>query len=336
MKIQSFDTSRDVLVIAEIGNNHEGDVDVARQLVRCAAECGAHAVKFQTFKTELFVAPHDEARFQRMKSFELSHDEYRELHALAKSLGLLFISTPLDVPSAVFLAELVDCFKIASGDNNFLPLIESVCATGKPVIVSTGASSLGQVAEAVRFVESCWQARGIEGQLAVLHCVSNYPVEPRDANLSAIRLLRECLSCEIGYSDHTLGIDACLAAVALGARIVEKHFTLDTNYSEFRDHHLAADPPELQQLVERIRTVNLMLGTGEKKVASSEVEMEPLIRRSIVAAKNLPDGHMLSLDDLTWLRPGNGLPPGQEGQLIGHALKHPITMGKPIQLADVA
>lgn len=336
MKIQSFDTSRDVLVVAEIGNNHEGDVDVARQLVHRAAECGAHAVKFQTYRTELFVAPHDEARFQRMKSFELSPDEYRELHALAKSLGLLFISTPLDVQSAAFLAELVDCFKIASGDNNFFPLIESVCATGKPLIVSTGVSGLGQVAAAVRFVEKCWQTRNIDGQLAVLHCVSNYPVEPKDANLSAIRVLRERLRCEIGYSDHTLGIDACLAAVALGARIVEKHFTLDTNYSDFRDHHMAADPCELTQLVDRIRTVSLMLGTGEKKVGLSELGMEPLIRRSIVAAKNLPDGHLLSRDDLTWLRPGNGLPPGQEEQLVGHVLKRPVTMGQTIQLADVA
>ncbi len=336
MKIRSFDTSQDVLVIAEIGNNHEGDIDVARQLVHRAAECGAGAVKFQTYRTELFVAPHDELRFQRMKSFELSHDDYRELHALAKSLDLLFISTPLDVHSAAFLAELVDCYKIASGDNNFFPLIEAVCATGKPLVISTGVSGLAHVANVASFVEKCWQARGIDGQLAVLHCVSNYPVEPRDANLSAIRVLRERLSCEIGYSDHTLGIDACLAAVALGARIVEKHFTLDTNYSDFRDHHLAADPCELTQLVEKINRVGLMLGNGKKTVIPAEVDMELQIRRSIVASTNLQDGHVLSLGDLTWLRPGKGLPPGQEAQLLGRCLKRSVRMGEPIQLADVA
>ena len=336
MKINQFDTDEQVLIIAEIGNNHEGNANVAAQMVRTAAAAGVGAVKFQTFRTELFANPNDQARYQRMQQFELSQVEFTELRDLAHSLGLLFLSTPLDLESARFLNRIVDAFKIASGDNNFYPLLAKVASTGKPVIISSGASDLEQVRISKDFVEQQWQQHGIDGQLAVLHCVSNYPTASQDANLSTITTLDEQLQCDVGYSDHTLGIDACVLSVALGARIIEKHFTLDKNYSDFRDHQMSADPAEMKQLVERVCKASQLLGDQRKRVLPSETEMVPLIRRSIVAARELPVGHCITDDDLMWLRPANGLPPGEEDKLLGKTVQEKIELAEPIQLKKVA
>jgi sialic acid synthase SpsE len=336
MKIGQFDSSQTPLVIAEIGNNHEGDVKVAEELVRQAASSGAQAVKFQTFRTELFVHPRNEDRFARMKQFELSEDEFRRLHDLTRSLDLAFVSTPLDLESARFLAPLVDAFKVASGDNNFYPLLQEVALADKPVIISSGVSDLQQIQQSKKFVASQWRLRGVEQELAVLHCVSNYPTLAGDANLAAIRTLADELECEVGYSDHTLGVQACVLAVALGAQIIEKHFTLDKNYSDFRDHQMSADPDELRVLVEQTRLASEMLGNGEKQVLDAESEMLPLIRRSIVAARDLPQGRRLTEDDFMWIRPADGLQPGQEQQLIGQTLVGAVPYGDPIRLSDVA
>jgi N,N'-diacetyllegionaminate synthase len=336
MLINKVSTEEKVFVIAEVGNNHEGNFDVAQELVRQAAECGVDAVKFQTFQTQRFISPADHARFQRLTSFELSYREFERLQQLATSLGLLFISTPLDLKSAEFLAEIVDCFKIASGDNDFYPLIEYVCGTDKPLIISSGASDLDQVEKTVGFVKECWRERGISAQqLAILHCVSSYPVPPEEANLRSIPFLAERLDCTVGYSDHTIGVEACLAAVALGAQIIEKHFTLDKHYSDFRDHQLSADPAEMKQLVTQVKHINVMLGKPEKVIQPSEAPSASLIRRSIAASSDLPRGHQLKRQDLMWIRPGAGLRPGEEEQIIGRRLKLPISVGQPIRLTDL-
>jgi len=335
MKIAEFDLEGKVLVVAEIGNNHEGNFEVARELVRRAAECGVGAVKFQTFKTEYFVSKSDVDRFNRLKSFELSYPQFEELSRQARSLGLLFISTPLDVASAEFLNRIVDAYKIASGDNNFYPLIESACKTGKPLIVSSGLSDLAQLTKTKRFVADQWRQREINQELAILHCVSSYPVPPEQANLAAIPFLARELGGVIGYSDHTIGIDACRIAVALGAQIIEKHFTLDKLYSDFRDHQLSADPPEMKRLVEQVRDVRSMLGKPEKEIQPCEAALQGLIRRSIVAAADFSAGHRLGSSDLIWLRPENGLPPGDEAQVVGRRLSRALAFGEPIRLNDL-
>jgi sialic acid synthase SpsE len=335
MRIGARDLGRDVLIVAEIGNNHEGSFDAAQALVRAAAAAGADAVKFQTFRTRHFVSAADRVRHQRLRSFELTHAQFEALQRLATSLGLLFVSTPLDLGSASFLEGLVDAYKIASGDNNFYPLIERVCQTGKPVIVSTGLSDLAQVARTVQFIERCWHAAGIRQDLALLHCVSAYPTPPEQANVAAVGRLAGELGCTVGYSDHTTGILACLLAVAQGARIIEKHFTLDKHYSDFRDHQLSADPAEMGELVRRIREATVLLGTGEKRLQQSEATAEPSIRRAIVAGADLAPGHRLVLADLTWLRPACGLPPGEEGRLVGRRLRHPVVFGQAIVEDDV-
>lgn len=335
MKIGNLDLSKEILLVAEIGNNHEGNLHAARALVQAAADCGVRAVKFQTFRTEHYVSQADVTRFQRLKSFELTPEQFADLSHLAHDLGILFISTPFDLRSVEVLFPLVDSFKIASGDNNFYPLIDQIAQTAKPVIISSGVSDFSQIEQTVAYIHKAWQRNRHEGELAVLHCVSSYPVPPEQANLRSIPFLIERLSCTIGYSDHTIGVDAGPIAVALGARIIEKHFTLDKHYSDFRDHRVSADPPEMRELVRRIDVVTAMLGTYGKSVQPCEEPMVSLTRRSIAAARDLPAGHRLDWSDLTWIRPSGALPPGQERELIGKTLKAPVRFGDFLRTSDV-
>jgi N,N'-diacetyllegionaminate synthase len=326
MRIGSFDTSERVLVVAEIGNNHEGDADVARELVRRAAEAGAHAVKLQTFHTPRFVRARDSARFEQLSGYELEPALVEELAEIARSLGLLFMSTPLDLDSVDLLEPLVDAYKIASGDNDFFPLLERVAATGKPAIVSTGLVDVDGARAAVE---------ALGGDVAVLHAITAYPAPPDEVNLAAIPTLARELGVTVGYSDHTLGNDACVAAVALGARIVEKHFTLDHDQSDFRDHKLSAEPDELRDLVERVALAETLLGDARKAVQRTEAELAPAVRRSIAAQRDLPRGHVIELADLDWLRPRDGLAPGQETLLIGRPLRRDVPAGESILAEDV-
>jgi len=335
MKIGTFDTDRRVLVVAEIGNNHEGDFALAAAMVRRAAECGVGAVKFQTVRAEQLVRRSETARFDRLKRFELSERQFSELSAIAHEAGLLFLSTPLSLPAAAFLEPLVDAYKIASGDNDFFPLIEQVARTAKPVIVSTGVSDVSQIDVTVRCVRRQWEAAGIRGELGLLHCVSSYPTPPEQANLRSIPFLAERFGCTVGYSDHTLGVEAAVLSVAAGARIIEKHFTLDKQQSDFRDHQLSADPHEMTELVERVARAETLLGVADKQVQPCESASQTAIRRSIVAARDLPAGAAIAAADLKWIRPGDGLRPGNEGSLIGRKLKRDLREDDAISPGDV-
>ncbi|MCG9884937.1 MAG: N-acetylneuraminate synthase family protein [Cyanobacteria bacterium] len=336
MKIGTLDLTERVVIVAEIGNNHEGNFEVACELVRQAAACGVDAVKFQTFKTEQFIRPVDTARFQRLQSFELTIEQFSQLANLAKSLGLLFISTPLDLESAQGLEPLVDAYKIASCDDTFYPLLSTVAKTGKPVIFSTGISDWEQVQKTVHYLKSIWEVEKISNPcLTVLHCVSSYPVPPEQANLNSIRFLQDHLDCPIGYSDHVIGLDAALLAVGLGARVIEKHFTLDQHYSDFRDHQLSADPTMLKELVNRVRQSECLLGILDKQVQPCAAELAIAIRRSIAVKQDLQVGEILTDQDLIWNRPGAGLPPGSEFLVVGKTLKQPVRAGQQLTQSDV-
>ncbi|MGE3343055.1 MAG: N-acetylneuraminate synthase family protein [Vicinamibacterales bacterium] len=323
-----------MLVIAEIGNNHEGDFDRAAEMVRQAAATGADAVKFQTFRTEHYVSRSDGARFARLKSFEFSLDQFEALSVLARQLGMLFVSTPFDLASARGLRPMVDAFKVSSGDLLFFPLLSEIAASGKPVILSSGGSCMQHVAEAIEYVRSTQERKGAV-DVGLLHCVSSYPTPPGEANLGAIPALAARFDVAVGYSDHTLGIEAAIASVALGARIVEKHFTLDKEFSDFRDHQLSADPDEFGELVRRCRLVQSMIGTGEKRPQPCEEAGLPAMRRSIVCARDLTAGHRLNREDLTWVRPAGGLAPGKENLLIGKVLRRPLAAGERLAVQDV-
>jgi sialic acid synthase SpsE len=327
MKIGSFDLTQKVLVVAEIGNNHEGDFARAGEMIRQAAACGADAVKFQAIVPEELVSPDQAQRRATLQRFRLSWEQFISLATLARSQGLLFLMTPFDLEGVRVLAPHIDAIKIASGDNTFLPLLDAAAGTMRPLIISTGLLDLAGVRKLVDYVMARLGPDRSEC-LALLHCVCAYPVPDDQANLAAIPVLRANLPCPIGYSDHTLGIDAAVFAVAAGARIIEKHFTLDKHASDYRDHQLSADPADMRNLVAQIRRVERMCGPEGKALQAVEVAMEGPVRRSIAAGRDLPAGHVITGSDFSWLRPGGGLAPGGESRLLGRRLRVPLKRGE--------
>lgn len=328
MKIGNLCTTKKVIIIAEVGNNHEGNFEVARSMVRRAAEAGADIVKFQTFVTEFFVNPAQKERFERLKTFQLSFPQFEQLSRDARDAGVLFMSTPFDLDSAEFLRDIVPAFKIGSCENTFYPLLKLVASFAKPMVISSGLVNLQQLKSTVDFLNLEFARNNKIAELAILHCVSLYPVKPELANLKAISTLRKELSTEIGYSDHVKGINGSLAAVALGARIVEKHFTLNKNQSAFRDHQLSADPEDFHNLVRGIREIEQMLGSEERDISDEEATQIPLVRRSIVARRAMKAGEMITSECLAWTRPSGGLSPGCEEKLLGNRLRKDVAQGE--------
>jgi N-acetylneuraminate synthase/N,N'-diacetyllegionaminate synthase len=335
MKIGPHDLEQEVLVVAEIGNNHEGDFELAKRMIARATEAGAQAVKFQVIVPDRLVSASQTERIRQLSRFQLSSTEFEQLAEAAREQKVLFLATPFDLDSVRFLKPLVAAFKIASGDNDFFPLLEAVARTGKPVILSTGLLGLADVRRSKEFIEGIWQAEGCAPGLALLHCVVNYPTMPADAHLLAIRSL-QTLGVTVGYSDHTLGIEAAVLSVALGARIIEKHFTLDHHQSDFRDHQLSAEPSELAELVRRVKQAQALLGAGEKCLRPNEEEVLSRVRRSIVAGRDLEAGTVLAWEDLSWVRPGGGLPPGQERRVLDRKLVRSLRKGEMIREQDMA
>jgi N,N'-diacetyllegionaminate synthase len=327
MRIGAVDSARTIVVVAELGNNHEGDMGCARELVRAAAEAGAHAVKLQAIDPPRLVRRTETARLAQLERFRLSREQHAELAGLARALGLGYLCTPFDLDAVDWLAPLVDALKIASADNDLEALIEHAAASGRPLIISTGMSDDATIDRALA-------AAAAAPEVALLHCVSAYPTPPQRAALASIPALAARHGVTVGYSDHTLGIEACVAAAAAGARILEKHLTLDHEQSDFRDHQLSAEPDELRALVARVSEIEELLGTPRTGLLEEEAGVQAAARRSIVAARDLPAGHVVEPADLTWLRPRDGLAPGQEDRLLGHRLRRDVAADMPLGEAD--
>ena len=290
-------------VIAEAGVNHNGDLDLARRLVDAAAEAGADAVKFQTFRTDALVSA-------------AAHAGLRD-HATAR--GLVFFSTPFDEASADLLDRLgVELFKVPSGEVTNLPLLRHVAAKGRPLLLSTGMSTLDEVDVAVAAI----RAAG-DPPIAILHCVSAYPAPVEDTNLRAMDTLRARFGCPVGLSDHSLGIEIALAAVARGAAVLEKHLTLDRTLPG-PDHRASLEPGDFAALVRGVRVIEAALGDGDKRPMPSEVDTRAVARRSLVAARALPAGHRLTRGDLAIKRPGTGIPPADLDRVLGRRLARPL------------
>ena len=329
MRIGIHDLTQRVLIVAEAGNNHEGSFARAEEMIERAAEAGADAIKFQTIVPEKLVSSRETARLAQLSRFRFSYDQFEALARAAERAGISFLSTPFDTGSVSFLERLVPAYKVASGDNDCFGLLETIAATGEPILLSTGMLDLDGVARAISAIEAVWRAGGVAGSLVLMHCVVAYPTPDEHANLGAIRALAT-LGHALGYSDHTLGNEAAVLSVALGARVIEKHFTLDKNLSDFRDHKLSSDPAELAALVRRVRGAEAMLGTGIKRVMPVEEPALVAARRSIMAARDLPAGTRIAASDLTWLRPRAGLRPGEEATLVGRQLAIAVRGGEPI------
>ena len=321
-----------VLVIAEAGVNHNGEIELAKRLVDAAAQGRADAVKFQTFRADRLVsAMTPKARYQlqttspvesqleMLQRLELSPGAHRELCEYCRKRDVIFMSTPFDEESADFLEELaIPIFKIASGEITNLPFLEWIARKGKPIILSTGMSYLSEVDEAVRVIRDA----GCD-QLALLHCVSSYPAEPADANLRALQTLAAAFQVPVGYSDHTLGIAVPVAAVALGACVIEKHLTLDRSLPG-PDHHISLPPAEFAAMVEAIRKVEVALGDGRKRPVPAEEDVRRTARRSLVAACDIPAGARIEKRMVAAKRPGTGLAPRLVEQVVGRIAKRRI------------
>jgi N-acetylneuraminate synthase len=331
-------------IIAEAGVNHNGDPDLARQLVEVAVQAGANAVKFQTFKAERIVtssAPKAEyqktttsaaeSQYEMLRRLELSEIMHRDLMAICQQQDILFLSTPFDEDSADMLQALdIAAFKVPSGEITNLPLLAHIARKQQPMILSTGMAHLGEVDEAVRTIRQM----GNE-QLILLHCVSNYPADPADANLRAMQTMATAFHAPVGYSDHTPGIEVSLAAVALGACVIEKHFTLDRSLPG-PDHRASLEPDELIALVRGIRTVEAALGSGLKQPARSEANTAAVARKSLVAASDSPAGRVLTREAVAIRRPGTGLPPSVLPHLLGRTVRIDITAGSLLELGMLA
>jgi len=315
-----------VVVVAEIGNNHEGDLGLARELIATAAACGADAVKFQHFVPSRFVAVSETSRILRLRQFALTNDEMLSLFQYSRELAIEPFATAFDLETQKWLLNYQKVVKIASGDNNFLDLLNIAGDSGTPTIISTGLLSTSSVID----LEKWWRLR-FATPIALLHCVSAYPARLDDLNLQTIRYLSERLpATPIGYSDHSVGITAAIGAVALGAFLIEKHFTLDHEYSDFRDHQLSANPQELTELVSAVRKLEQALGDGLKCVTADEMLIQTSMRRSAAAKCPLPAGKILEKADIVYLRPGHGFSPDREADLLGRKLSQDMAEGETI------
>jgi N,N'-diacetyllegionaminate synthase len=341
-----------VFIIAEAGVNHNGNDQLALQLVDEAARCGADAVKFQTFSAAKLVRPGAAKaeyqqretgagdQFSMLKALEMSPELHRRLIARCDQLGIEFMSTPFDEEAADFLLELgMRRIKIPSGEITNLPFLAFLAAKGVPLIMSTGMAELAEIETAVATIGAARAGAGFVEPLAqvltILHCTSNYPAQCGDVNLRAMQTIAAATACPVGYSDHTLGLAVSTAAVALGARVIEKHFTLDRELPG-PDHKASLSIAELAALVRQIRDVEQALGSARKAPTASELPVRELVRRSVTTARALRAGEPLTAADLVLLRPGNGIAPAALEQLPGRVLARDLDAGSTLQWQDLA
>jgi N,N'-diacetyllegionaminate synthase len=314
-------------IIAEAGVNHNGSIEIAKKMIEVAKECGADAIKFQTFKAEKVIsryAPKAEyqkqttgepdSQLEMVKKLELSFDDFVALKEYCDKLNIMFLSTPFDFESIDFLNDLgLKIFKIPSGEITNLPYLEKIGKLGKNVILSTGMADLGEIEDALDILISCGTKKE---NITVLHCNTEYPTPYEDVNLLAMLTIKEAFKVKVGYSDHTLGIEIPIAAVALGASVIEKHFTLDKNM-EGPDHKASLEPYELKAMIDAIRNIEKALGNGIKKPSKSELKSKDIVRKSIVARREIKKGEIFTEDNITVKRPGTGISPMRWYEVLG-------------------
>ncbi len=320
-----------VFLIAEAGVNHNGDLSIAKKLIDLAFQAKVDAIKFQTFITEKMIlkttpkveyqkdSSNDQENFyELLKKLEFTKDDFKVLRDYSLEKGLVFLSTPFDDTSVKWLEELnVSAYKISSGDMNNFPLLELIASKKKPILLSTGMATLLEVKESIEFIKS----KGVE-DIVVFQCTTNYPAAIEELNLNVIDTFKkEIPNIILGFSDHSIGIEASLAAIGKGVKLIEKHFTLDKNMNG-PDHKASMDPKDLVNWVESVRKVELALGKSEKCPSKSEIEISKIARKSIVVKRDLMKGHIISKEDLIIKRPGYGIPPTEINNVIGKKLKH--------------
>ncbi|MGW9684598.1 N-acetylneuraminate synthase [Flagellimonas sp. 2504JD1-5] len=317
-----------VIVIAEAGVNHNGSISLAKRLIDAAVDAGVDYVKFQTFNaSKLVIKQAAKARYQiensqykeesqlaMLQQLELSKDMHYSLIEYCNSQKIKFLSTAFDLDSVDFLNDLnIDLFKIPSGELTNLPYLRKIGGLGKPVIISTGMADINEIEEAIAAIT---EAGTTLDNITVLHCNTEYPTPMEDVNLSAMHTIKKRFKIPVGYSDHTLGIEVPIAAVALGATVIEKHFTLD-KFMEGPDHKASLEPHELKDMVAAIRNIERAMGDGIKRPTESEKKNKPIVRKSIVASRKINKGEVFTESNITVKRPGTGLSPMKWNEVIG-------------------
>lgn len=320
-----MNNQKKVFIIAEAGDNHNGDYDTALKLVDKAVEAGADCVKFQTFVTEQVISKlaekadyqkestgTGESQYEMVKKLELSFEQFRQIKKYCEQKKIIFLSTPFDLESIDFLQEIdIPFWKIPSGEITNLPYLEKIAHTGKDIIMSTGMCTMEEIQKAIDILK-----KNGAGKITLLHCNTEYPTPYEDVNLRAMKTMAETFGVEVGYSDHTKGIEVPIAAVAMGAVVIEKHFTLDKNMPG-PDHKASLEPDELKQMIQSVRNIEKALGSSEKKPSTSEIKNIDIARKSIVAKKAIKKGEELTEDNLDIKRPGNGISPMYWYDLLG-------------------
>ncbi len=314
-------------IVAEIGVNHEGDLETAASLIRHAARAGVDAVKFQAYQINNYISRSQPERYERSQRFQLSYEQFTTLSHVASECGVIFFASAFGLADVDFLSGLAPLLKISSGDLTYHRLLAHAASTGKPIILSTGGATLEELDAAVDVLRANGPKRPLAEWLLLNQCTACYPAPPEEINLRAMNFLSQRYGVSVGYSDHTLGTAACIAAVALGARAIEKHFTDHRADRTFHDHALSSEPAEMAQLVQDIRAVEAALGADVKARTACEESTLPRLRRGLAASRDLPSGHVVDAADLAYLRPAGAFPAGSEQRLIGRKLRRSIAAG---------
>ena len=331
------------IIIAEAGVNHNGSVDIAKKLINAAAAAGVDYVKFQTFKTENLVTKEavqaeyqkenvesdNNSQFEMLKKLELSQEQHFELIAHCNMQGVKFLSTAFDSESVEFLSSLnLGIWKIPSGEITNYPYLRQIAVKQQPVIMSTGMSDINDIDNAIKVLIR----NGLtKSQITILHCNTQYPTPMKDVNLRAMSFLHDKFGVAVGYSDHTMGIEVPIAAVALGAKVIEKHFTLDMSLIG-PDHKASLEPDELKEMVKAIRNIEESLGDGIKRITESERKNIFAARKSIVATKNIEKGDVFSVKNITAKRPGGGISPMDWDNIIGSTAIRDFMVNEQIEI----
>lgn len=332
--------SKHVYIIAEAGVNHNGRLDLALKLCDAAKEAGVDAIKFQTWKTELIISKNtemadyqkknlgnDDSQYDMLKKLELSYDNFRLIKDYCDNIGLQFLSTADETESLDFLCELgMPFIKLGSGEITNIPYLRYCAKKNMPLIISTGMCNLSDVATAFDVLTEAGAK-----DITILHCTTNYPCPMDEVNLRAMQTMKDAFKCKVGYSDHTMGTEIPIAAVATGAEIIEKHFTLDRNM-EGPDHKASLEPQELKYMVDCIRNIEVALGDGIKKPNASEVEISKVVLKSIVAKAAIKKGDMLTSDNITIKRAGSGIPAAHWDMIVGTKALHDFNIDEPIRI----
>lgn len=332
-----------VFIIAEVGVNHNGDIGIAKKLVDIAEDAGADAVKFQVFKAEKVVIRNaekakyqkettdsEESQYGMIKKLELTREAFKELSDYANKIGIMFLASPFDKESVDLLEEIdVPAFKVGSGELTNFPILKHIASKRKPIILSTGMATLIEIKEAIGIIKE----QGVD-DIIILHCITNYPVKIEDVNLRAIQTLRAAFKLPVGFSDHTLSITIPATAVALGACVIEKHFTLNRDLPG-PDHRASLEPHELREMIKTVKDVEKALGNGTKKPTPEEEEIKKVARRSIVAKVEIPKGTVITDDMLDFKRPGVGIEPKYLNKVIGKRANRDIQPDELIHFREL-